>query len=261
SKLVYCASRSQPSGNTKKDKIQQTPSSSKKTKIEAHLRNVVQIVLWYLNSGCSKHMTEDRSQLTNFVDKFLGTVKFGNDHVVGISHETSVARSPQQNGVIERCNRTLIEAARTIVDHPAPEVIALIPEVVAPELAASTGSPSSTTVNRDAPSPSNSQSTPETQPPIIHNNVEEDNYDIEVAHMSNDSYFGIPIPKATSDQSLSTDVIHTIVHPDHQIFEHNSKWTNDHPLENIIGELARPVCYYDAFLASVEPKTYKDALT
>nr|GFA84365.1 integrase, catalytic region, zinc finger, CCHC-type, peptidase aspartic, catalytic [Tanacetum cinerariifolium] len=34
---------------------------------------------------------------------------------VGISHETSVARSPQQNGVVERCNRTLIEAARTLL--------------------------------------------------------------------------------------------------------------------------------------------------
>nr|GFB99780.1 hypothetical protein [Tanacetum cinerariifolium] len=45
---------------------------------------VVQIVLWYLDSGCSKHMTEDRSQLTNFIDKFLGTVKFGNDHVAKI---------------------------------------------------------------------------------------------------------------------------------------------------------------------------------
>nr|GFB90832.1 integrase, catalytic region, zinc finger, CCHC-type, peptidase aspartic, catalytic [Tanacetum cinerariifolium] len=45
---------------------------------------VVQIVLWYLDSGCSKHMTGDRSQLINFVQKFLGTVKFGNDHVVKI---------------------------------------------------------------------------------------------------------------------------------------------------------------------------------
>ncbi|GJT69552.1 retrovirus-related pol polyprotein from transposon TNT 1-94 [Tanacetum coccineum] len=45
---------------------------------------VVQIVLWYLDSGCSKHMTEDRSQLTNFVNKFLGTVKFRNDHVAKI---------------------------------------------------------------------------------------------------------------------------------------------------------------------------------
>nr|GFA14454.1 uncharacterized mitochondrial protein AtMg00810-like [Tanacetum cinerariifolium] len=33
---------------------------------------VVQIVLWYLDSGCSKHMTGDRSQLINFVQKFLG---------------------------------------------------------------------------------------------------------------------------------------------------------------------------------------------
>nr|GFB24858.1 hypothetical protein [Tanacetum cinerariifolium] len=44
----------------------------------------VQIVLWYLDSGCSKHMTGDRSQLVNFVQKFLGTVKFGNDHVAKI---------------------------------------------------------------------------------------------------------------------------------------------------------------------------------
>nr|GFA10491.1 hypothetical protein [Tanacetum cinerariifolium] len=41
---------------------------------------VFQIVLWYLDSGCSKHMTGDRSQLTNFVNKFLGTVKFGLGH-------------------------------------------------------------------------------------------------------------------------------------------------------------------------------------
>nr|GFC28514.1 retrovirus-related Pol polyprotein from transposon TNT 1-94 [Tanacetum cinerariifolium] len=46
--------------------------------------NVVQIVLWYLDSGCSKHMTEYRSQLINFIQKFLGTVKFGNDHVAKI---------------------------------------------------------------------------------------------------------------------------------------------------------------------------------
>nr|GFA93652.1 integrase, catalytic region, zinc finger, CCHC-type, peptidase aspartic, catalytic [Tanacetum cinerariifolium] len=34
---------------------------------------------------------------------------------VGISHETLVPRSPQQNGVVERRNRTLIEAARTML--------------------------------------------------------------------------------------------------------------------------------------------------
>ena len=45
---------------------------------------VVQIVLWYLDSGCSKHMTGDRSRLKNFMKKFIGAVRFGNDHVGAI---------------------------------------------------------------------------------------------------------------------------------------------------------------------------------
>ncbi|GJX87814.1 retrovirus-related pol polyprotein from transposon TNT 1-94 [Tanacetum coccineum] len=59
------------------------PKNSK-TNVSVSKSKVVQIVLWYLDSGCSKHMTRDRSQLTNFVNKFLGTVKFGNDHVAKI---------------------------------------------------------------------------------------------------------------------------------------------------------------------------------
>ncbi|GKF98853.1 hypothetical protein Tco_0297636, partial [Tanacetum coccineum] len=99
------------------------------------------------------------------------------------------------------------------VDLQAPEVIAPIPEVVAPELAVSTSSPSSTTVDQDAPSSSNSH------------DVEEDNHDIEVAHMGNDPYFGIPVLEVASGQYSSSDVIHIIVPPDHQVSEYNSKWT------------------------------------
>ncbi|GKB72384.1 retrovirus-related pol polyprotein from transposon TNT 1-94 [Tanacetum coccineum] len=98
------------------------------------------------------------------------------------------------------------------VDQPAPEFITLIAEVVAPEPDVSTGSPSSTTVDQDAPSASNSQTTPETQSPVISNDVEDDNHDLDVAHMNNDPFFAL-------------------------------------------------FCYYDAFLTSVEPKNYKDALT
>ncbi|GJT06502.1 retrovirus-related pol polyprotein from transposon TNT 1-94 [Tanacetum coccineum] len=254
---------------------------------------------------------------------------------VGISHETFVARSPQQNGVVERRNRRLIEAACTMliyakaplflwaesvatayhvdfdeliamasehnslgpalhemtlttissglvpnsppstpfvppsrtdwdllfqplfdellnppssVDNPAPKVIALIVEVIAPEPAASTDSPSSITVDQDTPSPN-------------------------VAQMNNDLFFGIPIQENDSKASSSSDIIPTVVHTATPNSEHVTKWTKDHPLENIIGELERPVstrlqlheqalfCYYDAFLTSVEPKNYKDALT
>nr|GFB38411.1 retrovirus-related Pol polyprotein from transposon TNT 1-94 [Tanacetum cinerariifolium] len=159
------------------------------------------------------------------------------------------------------------------VDPLAPEDIAPIDEVVAPELAESSSLPSSTTVDQDALSPSKSQTTLETQPPTIPQDVKEDNHDIEVAHMGNDLLFGKPIPEVASDQSSSTVSSNTIMHLDHQIPQHNSKWTKDHPLGNIIGRLSRPVstrmqlhkqalfCYYDAFFTSVEPKTYKDALT
>nr|GEW86916.1 integrase, catalytic region, zinc finger, CCHC-type, peptidase aspartic, catalytic [Tanacetum cinerariifolium] len=41
--------------------------------------NIVQIYIWIINSGCSKHMTGNRALLTNFVEKFLGTVRFGNN--------------------------------------------------------------------------------------------------------------------------------------------------------------------------------------
>ncbi|GJX30265.1 retrovirus-related pol polyprotein from transposon TNT 1-94, partial [Tanacetum coccineum] len=262
------ASGSQPLGNTKKDKIQQTQSRILKNKVEAHPRKVksslknkdhvvepkgtaraksrsvkknskrkvwittptkvplrkssaldnktpkpvvtlvysrkprksktsvpvnnykvVPNCLWYLDSGCYQANARDR---------------LAHQFQVDISHETSVARSPQQNGVVERRNHTLIEAARTMliyakaplflwaeavataygimlfqplfdeflnpspsVDHPAPEVVAPSNEVIAPVLADSTGSPSSTTVDQDAPSPSNSQTTPETEPPVI----------------------------------------------------------------------------------------------
>nr|GEY50052.1 retrovirus-related Pol polyprotein from transposon TNT 1-94 [Tanacetum cinerariifolium] len=147
-----------------------------------------QELLEYVIGTCySKHMTEDHSRLKNFMKKFLGTVRFENDHFgaiigygdyvtgdsvisrvymvkflrskdetpefvvkrlkqlqvrvnktvinvctdngtkfvnkdltayyesVGITHEKTVLRTPQQNGVVERQNRTLVEAARTML--------------------------------------------------------------------------------------------------------------------------------------------------
>nr|GEU79625.1 retrovirus-related Pol polyprotein from transposon TNT 1-94 [Tanacetum cinerariifolium] len=132
------------------------------------------------------------------------------------------------------------------VDHQAVEVIALIADVIPPVQADSTGSTSSTTVDQDAPSQSKTHTTAETQSSVIPSDVEDDNLDMEVAHIRSDPLFGVPILEVTSAQSSST---------------------------NIIGQLSRPVstrlqlyeqalfCYYDAFLTSVEPNTYKEALT
>ncbi|GKD43472.1 retrovirus-related pol polyprotein from transposon TNT 1-94 [Tanacetum coccineum] len=40
------------------------------------LSKIVEILLWYLDSGCSKHMTGHRDKLINFVSKFIGSVRF-----------------------------------------------------------------------------------------------------------------------------------------------------------------------------------------
>ncbi|GJR25975.1 retrovirus-related pol polyprotein from transposon TNT 1-94 [Tanacetum coccineum] len=42
------------------------------------------IILFIVDSGCSKHMTGNLKLLSNFVEKFLGTVKFRNDQIAPI---------------------------------------------------------------------------------------------------------------------------------------------------------------------------------
>ncbi|GJU89864.1 hypothetical protein Tco_1302287 [Tanacetum coccineum] len=58
-----------------------------------------------------------------------------------------------------------------------------------------------------APSPSNSQTTPKTQPPVIPNDVEEENHDIEVAHMGNDPYFAFADADHASMQFLGDRLV------------------------------------------------------
>ncbi|GJW02887.1 integrase, catalytic region, zinc finger, CCHC-type containing protein [Tanacetum coccineum] len=170
-------------------------------------RKVVQIVLWYLDSGCSKHMIEDHSQhsqLTNFVNKIFGYCKIqklsrGKVYLIWliIRLECCVLKGFNywKDLVTQLCS-VWHSAIRTLKLHSVKKNNCFIRNLeVALKPAASTSSPSLTTVDQDAPSPSNSQTTPETQSPVISNDVEEDNHDLDVAHMNNDPFFGIPIPK------------------------------------------------------------------
>nr|GEU90890.1 ribonuclease H-like domain-containing protein [Tanacetum cinerariifolium] len=76
-----------------------------------------------IDSGCSRHMTGNIYFLLDFEEINGGYVAFGGNPKggkitgKGIKIEFSVARTPQQNGVAERKNRTLIEAARTMLAY------------------------------------------------------------------------------------------------------------------------------------------------
>nr|GFA47132.1 retrovirus-related Pol polyprotein from transposon TNT 1-94 [Tanacetum cinerariifolium] len=127
------------------------------------------------------------------------------------------------------------------VVNQVPEAIAPIVEVIPPVNVDLTGSSSSTTVEQDAPSTSNSTTPTETQSSIIPQDVGDDNLDMEVAHMGSDPLLGIPILEVTSEQSTTPASPQAIVQTDHPLLHHNSKWTKNHPLNNIIGQLDRPV--------------------
>nr|GFB20609.1 integrase, catalytic region, zinc finger, CCHC-type, peptidase aspartic, catalytic [Tanacetum cinerariifolium] len=64
-----------------------TPSGYKwkpKSEKENVNLNLAETVLFIVDSGCSKHTTGNLKLLINFVEKFLGTVKFGNDQIAPI---------------------------------------------------------------------------------------------------------------------------------------------------------------------------------
>ncbi|GJY42198.1 hypothetical protein Tco_0429468, partial [Tanacetum coccineum] len=104
--------------------------------------------------------------------------------------------------------------------NPPPSVVSLVPAVAAQVLADSTSSPSSTIVDQDAPSLSTSQTPQASQSLVASLGVVEDFHDIEVAHLDNNPFFGVPIPKPNSKESSSRDVIPNNVHLVNQPPEH-----------------------------------------
>ncbi|GJR16250.1 retrovirus-related pol polyprotein from transposon TNT 1-94 [Tanacetum coccineum] len=101
---------------------------------------------------------------------------------------------------------------------PPASVASPVPVKEAPAPVESTDSHSLTTVDQDEPSPKES-------------------HDLEVAHMSNDPYFGIPIPETVSEESSSSDVISTTVHSDDLISEHLNALTQSCWIEEMQEEL------------------------
>ncbi|GJS58402.1 retrovirus-related pol polyprotein from transposon TNT 1-94 [Tanacetum coccineum] len=83
--------------------------------------------------------------------------------------------------------------------NPPPCVDPQVPTVIAPEPVVSTGTPSSTIIDQDAPSTSTSQTPPETPSLVIPLGVEEADHDIEVAHMDNNPFVEFPIPEEVID--------------------------------------------------------------
>ncbi|GKA85610.1 retrovirus-related pol polyprotein from transposon TNT 1-94 [Tanacetum coccineum] len=203
---------------------------------------------------------------------------------VGISFEIAVARSPHQNSVVERRNHTLIKAARIMLIYAKAQLF-LWAEAVA--TACYTKNCSIIRLRHD-----------KTPYELLHDKLPDLSFFYIISalcYLTNDNKnLGKLQPKADIDFDKLTVMAfeHSSLEPALHEMTPFDELLNpptsvdcpapevialinevDHPLDNIIGELERLVStrlqlheqalfyYYDAFLISVEPKSYQDALT
>ncbi|GKC22655.1 retrovirus-related pol polyprotein from transposon TNT 1-94 [Tanacetum coccineum] len=66
----------------------------------SRITNIVQLILFIVDSECTKHMMGNLTLLCNFVEKYLGTIRFGNDKFA--------QKSMQKRVTIGCCMRKLI---------------------------------------------------------------------------------------------------------------------------------------------------------
>ncbi|GJW80070.1 hypothetical protein Tco_0144045 [Tanacetum coccineum] len=108
----------------------------------------------------------------------------------------------------------------------------------------STGTPSSTTIDKDAPSPSHSPSSSALQSPSLHQGVAAESTIMEdnpFAPIDNDHFINVFAPEPRSEASSSGDLSSTESSYVSQTLHHLEKWSKDHPLHNIIGNPSRSV--------------------
>ncbi|GJV02684.1 retrovirus-related pol polyprotein from transposon TNT 1-94 [Tanacetum coccineum] len=137
-------------------------------------------------------------------------------------------------------------------------------EAAAPRAEVLDDSPVSTSVDQDAPLTSIPSSQEHEQSLIISQDFE----DLQKTPTFHDDPLNESPQEDSTSQGSSSNIRQL-----HTLFEHLGRWTKDHPIVNMIGDPSRSVsirkqletdamwCYFDAFLTSVEPKNFNQAMT
>nr|GEW41256.1 retrovirus-related Pol polyprotein from transposon TNT 1-94 [Tanacetum cinerariifolium] len=109
---ITSVSRPQLKSNPMGDRVMRNNSQGKKQDVEDHPRSVK---FSKNKTSVTALQAQVRVVRTDKGTKFLNQTLHSYFAAEGIQHQTSVARTPEQNGVVERQNRTLVEAARTML--------------------------------------------------------------------------------------------------------------------------------------------------
>nr|GEU51487.1 hypothetical protein [Tanacetum cinerariifolium] len=179
----------------------------------------------------------------------------------GILHQTSVAQTPEHNGIVKRRNRTLVEAAHTMLSAAksrAYRVFNKRTRVIVETIH----------VNFDElphMASDNVSSDPVSECPTMA--LE------HVGLIKNDEFINIfCIPVQDRGETSSHHVDSLNMHTFYQHYPSEHRWTKDHPLEQVIGNPSQSVrtrrqlesnaemCMFALIVSHTEPKNIKEAM-
>nr|GEY90429.1 integrase, catalytic region, zinc finger, CCHC-type, peptidase aspartic, catalytic [Tanacetum cinerariifolium] len=258
--------------------------------------NLVEIVLFIVDYGCSKHMTGNLKLLINFVEMFLGTVKFGNDPIapiLGCGDLSSAYRvfNKRTRVIVETIHVNFDELPQMASDHissdPAPEcqrmelehdILSLGPQS---QENVTRADKTVTTSNEldllfslmfdellNGSSKVVSKSFTVTTADAPNQQMVE-----EYAQVEDDEFINIfCTPVQDKGETSSRHVDSSNIHAFYQHHPSKHSWTKDHPLEQVIGNPSQSVrtrrqlgsdgemCMFALTVSRTKPKNIKEAM-
>ncbi|GJU39505.1 hypothetical protein Tco_1192462 [Tanacetum coccineum] len=187
------------------------------------------------DSGCSKHMTGDRSLLKNFIEKFMGTVHFGNDNFAAIIGYAEIINTPSKEDLDNLFGPMYKEYfEKKFSDTP-------INSAAQP-----------TQIHEDSPFKSSIIVDEHEAPPIVTTSDEQtspislteaDEFNQEdSADFDGNSQFVPYNPPSHEEIESSTMALEpSNVQNFHQVQPSTHIWIKDHPLDQVIGDPSKPV--------------------
>nr|GEX22802.1 retrovirus-related Pol polyprotein from transposon TNT 1-94 [Tanacetum cinerariifolium] len=234
---------------------------------------IVQLILFIVDSGCTKHMTGNLKLLCNFVEKFLGTVCFGNDqfapilgygdlvqgnvkinrfyYVEGLNHNLFSENNNDQAKEGEHvqddeftnpfCTPAQEEAESSSqnidADVPSQQELDMLFGPLYDEFFNAGSNPSTNILSTSAPSTHTNV------------NVEENNSDQaeEGEQLQNDEFTNpFCAPAQEEAESSSHNIGNSNVPTFNQPIVVEYRWTKDHSLEQVCGNPSRPEVMADS---------------
>nr|GEW52904.1 hypothetical protein [Tanacetum cinerariifolium] len=248
-----------------KMKKQWVPKAKMQWVPKAKNDQIVQLILFIVDSGCMKHTTGNLKLLCNFVEKFLGTVCFGNDQFepipgyedlvqgnVAFRKSTCFVRDLQGNDL-------LIADA----DIPSQQELDLLFGPLYDEFFNAGSNPSTNIQSTSAPSTHTN----------VHAEANNNDQAEEGEQLQDDKFTNLfCAPTQEEAESSSHNIGNSNVSTFNQPIVSEYRWTNDHPLEQVRGNPSRPVqtkrklatylemCMFALTVSTAEPKNIKEAM-